>query len=172
MTNTLDALITNVDVRDLLPPGFVYRGGSAMVAGTVLEPMRAGRTLTWADQSFAPKERRVYKLVLVVGAGVSEGEVRQPGVRAQQPGGGEYLSNVATAAVRVVPDPLFGDCSDIVGKVFDDKNVNGYQDSGEVWRAQCSSRDDQWRPQLTTDAEGRYHIACAAVPNEYRGSRS
>ena len=32
--------------------------------------------------------------------------------------------------MRIVPDPTF-DCSDIIGKVFDDKNLNGYQDDGE-----------------------------------------
>ena len=32
--------------------------------------------------------------------------------------------------MRVVPDPTF-DCTDVTGKVFDDKNRNGMQDAGE-----------------------------------------
>jgi ABC-type Fe3+ transport system substrate-binding protein len=40
------------------------------------------------------------------------------------------LSGQATATVRVIPDPTF-DCTDVIGKVYDDANHNGYQDEGE-----------------------------------------
>ena len=43
---------------------------------------------------------------------------------------GRNASPVATATVRIVPDPTF-DCTDIIGKVFDDGNLNGYQDQDE-----------------------------------------
>jgi uncharacterized repeat protein (TIGR01451 family) len=167
VTNTLNALLTNVDVRDLLPPGFAYRMGSASVNGVTNEPQRAGRQLTWTDQVFAPHERKVYKLVLVVGAGVGEGEY------VNQAFGlnnliGATISNVATAAVRVVPDPVF-DCPDVIGKVFDDRNANGYQDDGEpgIPNARLATLNGVL---VTSDAEGRFHVACAAIPNEYRGS--
>jgi len=167
VTNTLNALLTNVDVRDLLPPGFAYRTGSASVNGTVNEPQRAGRQLTWTDQVFAPHERKVYKLVLVVGAGVGEGEY------VNQAFGlnnliGATISNVATAAVRLVPDPVF-DCPDVIGKVFDDRNANGYQDDGEpgIPNVRLATLNGVL---VTSDAEGRFHVACAAIPNEYRGS--
>jgi large repetitive protein len=167
VTNTLNALLTNVDVRDLLPPGFAYRSGTATVNGVLIEPQRLGRQLTWIDQSFAAHERRTYKLVLVVGAGVSESEY------VNQAYGlnnliGVTISNVATATVRVVPDPVF-DCSDIIGKVFDDKNANGYEDAGEggIANARLATTNGIL---VTTDAEGRFHVACAAIPNEYRGS--
>src|SRR6185312_6329896 len=129
VTNTLSALLTNIDIRDLLPPGFAYRTGSASVDGVLLEPQRLGRQLTWIDQSFAPHQRRTYKLVLVVGAGVGEAQyVNQAyGINDLV---GATISNIASAAVRVVPDPVF-DCSDVIGKVFDDKNANGYEDAGE-----------------------------------------
>jgi hypothetical protein len=68
----------------------------------------------------------------------------------------------------VVPDPLF-DCSDLIGKVFDDKNVNGYQDEGEPGLA--GIRVVTVRGLLiTTDDHGRFHLACADVPNELHGS--
>lgn len=167
VTNTLNAQITNVDVRDLLPPGFAYRTGSAVVDGVMLEPQRSGRQLTWVDQTFAANERRIYKLVLIVGAGVSEGEYVNQAFALNNLIGAN-ISNVATAAVRVVPDPLF-DCSDIIGKVFDDKNVNGYQDKGEAGIANVRLATTNG-VLVTTDADGRFHVACAAVPNEYRGS--
>ena len=43
---------------------------------------------------------------------------------------GGTVSGEATATVRVIPDPDF-DCTDVIGKVFDDGNLNGWQDPGE-----------------------------------------
>jgi uncharacterized repeat protein (TIGR01451 family) len=167
VSNTLNALLTNVDVLDMVPPGFAYRSGSATVNGQPMEPQKLGRQLTWIDQSFTPHEHKTYKLVLVVGAGVSEGEyVNQAyGINNLI---GATISNIATATVRVVPDPVF-DCSDIVGKVFDDKNVNGYEDEGEpgIANVRLVTLNGVL---VTTDSEGRFHVACAAIPNEYRGS--
>ena len=167
VTNTLDAQITNVDVRDLLPPGFAYRSGSASLNGMGVEPQRLGRQLTWLNQSFTPHERKIFRLMLIVGAGVSEGEyVNQAWAinnLINMP-----VSNVATAAVRVVPDPVF-DCSELIGKVFDDRNANGYQDQGEPGIAHVRIATVTGVI-VTTDAEGRFHIACAAIPDAYRGS--
>lgn len=167
VTNTLNALLTNVDVLDLIPPGFAYKSGTATVNGRVVEPQQLGRQLAWTDQSFTPRERKTYKLVLVVGAGVGEAEyINQAfGINNLI---GATISNVATAAVRVVPDPVF-DCSDLIGKVFDDRNVNGYQDDGEPGIANVRIATVNG-VLVTTDAEGRYHVACAAIPNAYRGS--
>jgi len=172
VTNTLNAVLTNVDVRDLLPPGFAYRTGTASLNGMPFEPGRLGRQLTWVDQSFAAHETKIYRLVLVVGSGVSEGDyVNQafglnnlidPAIV------DPMISNLATATVRVVPDPVF-DCSDLIGKVFDDQNANGYQDNGEpgVPNVRLATLNGVL---VTTDADGRFHVACAAIPNAYRGS--
>ncbi|MGZ3159934.1 MAG: SdrD B-like domain-containing protein, partial [Burkholderiaceae bacterium] len=78
------------------------------------------------------------------------------------------VSNIATAAVRVVPDPTF-DCSDIIGKVFDDKNANGYQDQGEPGIANVRLATARGLL-VTTDAEGRFHVACADIPQADHGS--
>jgi uncharacterized repeat protein (TIGR01451 family) len=167
VTNTLNALLTNVDIRDLLPPGFVYRTGTGSVNGQTLEPQRIGRQLTWIDQSFTPHERKTYKLILVVGSGVGEADYVNQAFALNNLIGAT-ISNVATAAVRVVPDPVF-DCGDLIGKVFDDRNVNGYQDQDEpgIANVRLVTLNGVL---VTTDAEGRYHIACAMIPNEVRGS--
>ncbi|MFO1467451.1 MAG: SdrD B-like domain-containing protein, partial [Steroidobacteraceae bacterium] len=167
VANTLDAALSDIDVRDLLPPGFAYRAGSASIDGVPSEPQRAGRQLTWIDQAFAPRQRKVLKLVLVVGAGVGDAEyVNQAFALNNQVN--TVVSNVASATVRVVPDPVF-DCSDIIGKVFDDRNANGYQDEGEggIANVRLATLNGVL---VTTDADGRFHVACAAIPNEYRGS--
>jgi hypothetical protein len=81
---------------------------------------------------------------------------------------GEAVSGIAASTVRVTPDPTF-DCTDILGKVFDDANLNGAQDANE--KGLAGVRVVSARGLIAkTDAHGRYHITCAAVPNEARGS--
>ena len=70
--------------------------------------------------------------------------------------------------MRVIPDPDF-DCTDIIGKVFDDANANGYPDPGE--KGLPGVRAVTARGLIaTTDEYGRFHITCAMVPDEDRGS--
>jgi hypothetical protein len=81
---------------------------------------------------------------------------------------GQKLSGEATATVRLVPDPDF-DCTDVLGKVFDDANRNGQQDSGEAGVPGVRLVTTNGLA-ATTDGYGRYHITCAVVPHESRGS--
>jgi hypothetical protein len=81
---------------------------------------------------------------------------------------GSAVSGESTATVRVMPDPDF-DCTDVIGKVFDDRNLNGRQDADESGLA--GVRVVTVRGLIaTTDPHGRFHITCAAVPDEDRGS--
>jgi len=81
---------------------------------------------------------------------------------------GGAASGEATATVRVIPDPDF-DCTDVIGKVFDDGNLNGQQDSGE--KGLPGVRVVTVRGLIaTSDKDGRFHITCAAVPDEDHGS--
>lgn len=166
-TNRSGGALANVRVRDMLPPGFRYRKGSAIWNDLPVEPEVNGRELTWPNQNFVIDEKKSYQLLLMVGAGVGDGEyVNQAWAINSQVD--ERISNVAQAVVRVVPDPTF-DCSDLIGKVFDDKNANGYQDQGESGIPNV--RVVTARGLLvTTDADGRFHVACAAIPQADRGS--
>lgn len=166
-TNTLAATLSSINVVDRIPPGFRYRLGSATLNGAPVAPVVAGRDLTWANQTFTAGERKTWKMILVVGTGVGEGEyVNQ--TWSLNSIVSTLVSNIASATVRVIPDPTF-DCSDIVGKVFDDKNANGYQDQGEPGIPNV--RVVTARGLLvTTDAEGRFHVACAAIPQMDHGS--
>lgn len=166
-TNTLNAVLGNINIVDVIPAGFRYRTGSASLNGVALEPTVSGRNLTWAGQTFAGGERKTLRMLLVVGSGVSEGTyVNQ--VAARNALVNAQVSNTATATVRVVPDPTF-DCSDIIGKVFDDKNANGYQDEGELGIANVRIATARGLL-VTSDHDGRFHVACAAIPNADRGS--
>ena len=169
--NTLAATLAHIDLRGTVPPGFKYKPGSATIDGIPVEPSRSGRLLVWPDLTFPANATRTLRLLLVVGAGVQPGEYVNS-VHATNnlvpPPNPNAVSNVATATVRVIPDPVF-DCSDLIGKVFDDRNANGHQDQGEPGIANVRLATARgWL--VTTDAHGRFHVACAAIPDADRGS--
>lgn len=171
--NASSGPIGNVALLDTLPPGFKYLDGSLTVqtlpAGPVVtvKPTVVGRQLTLADQTFLRGETKRISMVLAVGVGVGEGQYVNT-VVATQGIAGRVLSNTASASVRVVPDALF-DCTDVIGKVYDDRNANGVQDEGEpgIPNVRVATVNGLL---VSTDADGRYHIACAAVPKEGTGS--
>jgi large repetitive protein len=165
--NTLAATLSNIDFVDQMPPGFKYRTGSATINGVSATPTASGRTLRWPNLTFTAGEKKTFKILLVVGAGVGEGNYTNQ-AWALNNIVTTRVSNIGEATVRVVPDPTF-DCTDIIGKVFDDKNANGYQDNGEPGLANVRIATVRGLI-ITTDAEGRFHIACPEVPNADRGS--
>ena len=126
------------------------------------------RTLTWGNIGTIEANSTVnIKLLLVVGSGVGEGEyVNRAVARNNQTTGATSL--VAQATVRVVPDPTF-DCSDVIGKIFDDKNLNAYQDEGEEGIPGVRVLTAKGL-EITADSHGRFHLTCAVIPNPDRGS--
>jgi hypothetical protein len=105
--------------------------------------------------------------VLSVGAGVTEGTKVNTGFVLDGPTGAP-ISNRSSAAVRIAPSSVF-DCSELIGKVYEDTNRNGYQDEGEpgVPGVRLATVNGLL---VTTDEFGRYHITCAAVPDARIGS--
>ena len=159
--------LNGIGVVDRLPAGFSYVEGSARFDDVELEPAVVGRELIWSNLMLESSEQHKIKLLLVVGAGVSEGEFTNR-AQALSSATGTPLSQEATATVRLVPDPTF-DCTDLTGKVFDDSDRNGYQSKGEEGLAGVRVVTGNGLA-ATTDSYGRYHITCATVPNESRGS--
>src|SRR5207249_1169990 len=111
---------SDVSIVDRLPAGFSYIKGSALLDGVPTEPSVVGRTISWNGLTVAGNQVRTVKVLFAVGAGgVTGGEFVN---RAQALLGvsGTALSGEATATVRLTPDPTF-DCTDVMGKVFNDK---------------------------------------------------
>ena len=166
--NRQGGVLQNMAIVDRLPPGFKYVEGSSRYDGNPVKPVIAGNgtELRWEKLDLAFNVTHTLKLLLVVSSGVGEGEyVNRAWVHSNLTG---ENSGTATATVQVIPDPTF-DCTDILGKVFDDVNLNGYQDDDE--KGLPGVRVVSARGLIAkTDAHGRYHITCAAVPNEARGS--
>ncbi len=165
--NRSGLLLTDVGIVDRLPAGFSYIKGSALLDGVPTEPSIVGRTLTWNGLVIAGNQVRTVKVLLAVGAGVSEGEYVNR-AQALNVVTGNAMSGEATATVRLVPDPTF-DCTDVTGKVFNDANRNGLQDDGEEGLAGVRVVTARGL-EATTDQYGRYHITCAITPDEDRGS--
>jgi large repetitive protein len=164
--NTFGTGLQGLAVVDTLPPGFKYVAGSGRLDGEGREPISNGRQVIWEGIELLATQSRTFTLLLAVGAGVSEGEYVNRAQMINSATGGS-VSGEDTATVRVVPDPTL-DCTEITGKVFDDANLNGYQDEGE--KGLPGVRIVSARGLIvTTDAHGRFHIACAAIPNEDRG---
>jgi uncharacterized repeat protein (TIGR01451 family) len=167
VNNVTGLLITDVDIVDRVPAGFAYVAGSALLDGVPAEPLVNGLDLRWEGLQFAGTQVRTVKLLLAVGAGVTEAEYVN---RAQVLNGvtGAAITGEATATVRVLPDPTL-DCTDVIGKVFNDANRNGRQDDGEAGLPGVRVVTARGL-QATTDQHGRYHITCAITPHESRGS--
>lgn len=165
--NSLGATLPFLSIVDTFPPGFKYVAGSAQFDGVPTEPAKTTRQFSWDNLTLTSSTQHTIKLLLIVGAGVADAEyVNRAQVINTATGG--PASAVATATVRVTPDPTF-DCTDIIGKVFDDVNADGHQDRDEPGLA--GVRVVSARGLIaTTDKYGRYHITCALVPNEDRGS--
>jgi len=165
-----DALtaLEGLEIRDILPPGFKFVEGSSRVNGIDQAPTQSeGRDFLWDNLTVLRNQPVELQMVLIVGSGVTEGEYINI-AQAFNTSADVAVSNRDDATVRVVPDPTF-DCTDIIGKVYDDANTNGYQDRGE--QPLPAVRLATARGLLvTTDDNGRYHITCAVVPNEERGS--
>ena len=156
-----------VDVIDILPPGLKYVTGTASVNGIATEPQVNGRELRWERQTIPGNGTMTYKLTAVVGAGVTTGDRVNTGVARNDLDDAE-ISNRGQAVVSIVPSAIF-DCSEIIGKVYDDRDGDGYQDEGEpgVPGARLATVNGEL---ITTDEFGRYHITCAAVPDAQIGS--
>jgi uncharacterized repeat protein (TIGR01451 family) len=161
------ALITGVGIVDRLPAGFSYVKGSALLDGVAAEPSALGTTLSWNGLTIALNQTRTLKLLVVVGAGVSEGDFVNHAQVVNSVTGGA-MSGEVSATVRIVPDPTF-DCTDVTGMVFNDRNRNGRQDGNEPGLSGVRVVTPGGLG-ATTDPFGRYHITCAITPNESRGS--
>ncbi len=198
VTNVLSGAVQGAALVDNFPAGFRYIAGSARLDGTPTEPTVSGFQLTWTNLSFAGGAQHTVVLLLAVGAGGGEGQfvnraqaftqvsgtagiyaqatkaiatvTRTAVNRATAPAAtlGNPVSAEASATVVVVPDTTF-DCTDVIGKVFDDTNGNGHQDPGEKGLPGVRLVTTRGLAAVT-DEFGRFHITCAITPLEGRGS--
>ncbi len=175
---------------DIMPAGVIYTPGTSAFDGVAIDdPETVGNQLRWGPLTLAPLGTSSVTFdARVVGDAVEMVN------RAYMLGpDGTVVSNIATATLTRPPEPVF-ECSDIIGKVFDDENFNGYQDGViEPDRSQITDQTyyggkgggklapevvtpdaEQGLPGvrlstvngtlITTDEYGRFSVPCAELP--------
>ncbi|MEJ6399509.1 DUF7507 domain-containing protein, partial [Yoonia sp. 208BN28-4] len=139
--NVNDTAERGLTIVDDMPSGVLFTPGTARFNGEdTPQPRIAGRQLIWDDIAMAPNQT----ITITFDARVT-GEAGELVNRAYMLGpDGDVISNVATATLRRRPEAVF-ECGDVIGKVFDDRNMNGYQDGvSDAFNAQPGNN-----PQIT-----------------------
>lgn len=186
-----------LNIVDVLPPGMLYVDGSATLGGAPVDVRVEGRVITWLDVPIPPLSTVEATLQARVTNSAGPGDLVNVATL-RDPTTNGLLAQRATATVRIEPEGVF-DCGDVIGKVFDDRNRDGYQNPpegspitvdaydpdgkfGKFGGAPEAIEDDGTEPGLagvrlvgvdgtviTTDAYGRYSVPCAMLPAD-RGS--
>ncbi|MEN7342883.1 MAG: OmpA family protein [Pseudomonadota bacterium] len=153
--NLSPVTLPNIEVLDTLPPGFSYVDNSALLDGqqngfTVSGP----RPLVFASIALAPGQLRTLQYALRVGAGVTQGDYINTATPTLN---GGPIGNTDQAEVQVIADPDFEETT-IIGKVWHDRDADGWQDNADATGIQISGNpfgDGRVLPDLPgRDSEG------------------
>ncbi|MGB5866081.1 MAG: hypothetical protein WBG95_17475 [Sulfitobacter sp.] len=126
LTNTGTGPVPAVEIVDNLPVGLAFITGTATLNGAPVIPVVQGRTITISNVFVATGVSVDIRLFATVLPSAPFGDLTNT-VQAIDPVSRAVLAE-ASATVERLPEAVF-DCSDVIGKVFDDRNFNGYQDS-------------------------------------------
>jgi uncharacterized repeat protein (TIGR01451 family) len=178
-----------VTISDTLPSGLAYTSGSTTVDGVAVVPVVTGQTVSVVGITLPAGGSVTMTLQVRVLSSAPSGDITNSanlldGIT------GDPLAPTATATVRRRIEAVF-QCSDIIGKVFDDVDRDGYQDGLEDNTAAITNQDIFTNGKLsvapaevsraepgmpgvrlvttdgtiiTTDEYGRYSVPCAALP--------
>ncbi|WP_018096262.1 DUF7507 domain-containing protein [Sinorhizobium meliloti] len=164
--NSAAARASGLTIVDTMPAGFRYVDGTATVGGTKVTPEIVGRQIRFPDVSVDGNSEIEIRLRLLALSTAGPGE--HVNLAHAEDATGDRISGQARAVVEIIVEPVF-DCGDIIGKVFDDENRNGYQDKGEPGLPGVRVATVKgWL--ITTDEYGRFHVACADLPEARIGS--
>jgi uncharacterized repeat protein (TIGR01451 family) len=122
--------LVNGSIVDTPAAGFSYVEGSLQVVdGDNAVTVEGQHPLRFSGLDVAAGQTATLTYLMRVGAGVRPG-MQQNRAQAQSPNG-TPISNVASAEVQLVADPLLDD-SLILGTVFDDRDRDGWQDRADL----------------------------------------
>ena len=153
-------------IVDVMPPGFDFVAGSATSNGVAVVPTLSGRSVTFNGLVPSALGKIKLEVVLVATVAVTTGP-QVNNATLINPLTDEVVGR-AKATVIIVAEHVF-DCGDIIGRVFDDKNRDGYPDKGEPGLAGVRIVTVKG-VQITTDKNGLFHVACADIPDGDIGS--
>jgi len=164
LTNHASAPVRNLVVTDTMPTGFRFIAGSATIDGMPTTPSENGQQLQFTIPLLEPNSNASLDLQMAALPTLKPSEYTN---RAGLKDSAGRDIGVALSPFEIVVETYF-DCGEIVGTVFNDLNRNGYRDKGEggISGARLSSANGI---QITTDKNGRFHIACADLPDNRIG---
>ena len=189
VTNDNPFVLGELDVSDRLPNGMIYIPGSAMIDDVPVDVIFTAGRVIWPDATVPAFGSTVFTLNARILNGARAGSLVNK-VSLLDAETGDPIVPDATATVRIDPEGVF-ECSDIVGKVFNDVNGNGYQDAPtSVGRATVTDQtyaggkgklapievipDETGLPGvrlatvdgtiITTDENGLFSVPCAELP--------
>jgi uncharacterized repeat protein (TIGR01451 family) len=141
LTNLVPIDLSSLSIQDSLPLGFSYIPNTAQLIqagsdGTLATEDDIVTTLTTSGQGplelqgidLLADENVLINYLLRAGAGIPQGTYTNT---AQTLIANNVISNLAKANIQIIADPLF-DGTSILGKVFHDRDGDGYQDSSDV----------------------------------------
>ncbi len=189
ITNENTFLAGEFDLVDTLPNGMIYIPGSATIDGEAADVTFVAGVVTWSDVIVPPLGSVVVTLEARILNSARGGElVNTASLLSSETG--DKVTPDARAIVRIPVEPVF-ECTDVIGKVFNDVNGNGYQDAPETVNRGISDqtydggkgklaaeifepRDENGIPGvriamvdgtiITTDENGLFALPCAALP--------
>lgn len=173
LRNLGDAGLDNVLVTDTLPLGFKFLPNS--IRGEIdgqpvaLTAERNGNTISFRTETVIPRDK---VLNIAYGAQLSSDAIRGTGrntaiVNAQRADNDFAVKDgPATHQLKIRPG-ITSDCGTIIGRVFEDKNFDGEQQTGEpgIANAVIMLQDGN---SVTTDKNGLFSVA-NALPGKHTG---
>jgi len=136
--NLSSAPVTNPLITDNLPLGFQFVNGSARAAiGNTQVPVTvtaSGRSLSFAVTGTIPPTEQNILLTLVYAVQITPDAVRGDGKNSAIAQGllnNQIVKDGPAIYRMLVRAGILSDCGTIIGKVFEDKNLDGEQQEGE-----------------------------------------
>ena len=168
--NTTDEAL-EIDIRDDLPTGFKFTSGAAKqvksgidgrfdksdyaaatkVASSGFDPVRFGVI------TIQPGEKVQIGYLLKVGTGAAQGNATNTAQAFATGSTTDIASNVATASVSVIADNVL-DQSTLIGKVFHDRDGDGYQDNADATGVKVKSDYFGWHSLNLGTITGRVSV--------------
>ncbi len=149
----------DVEVEDELPAGFSYIVGSTYIDGaSAPDPSVSGTSLTWqlGDMLVGEGHEIIYKAGIKPGAAIGSDSINYAYAYGTGELGYPFEVGPASASVLVI-GPAFSSQGAIIGKVFEDKDGDTYQDAGEEGiKGAELLMDDGMR--IVTGEGGLFHI--------------
>ncbi|MGF1645220.1 MAG: SdrD B-like domain-containing protein, partial [Thiotrichales bacterium] len=177
--NNLNIVLPQVRVVDSTPPGFSFVSESALLvrpgpdgrfetADDIVSPIVPavnGRDLVFSGFDLDPRELVELRYLLRVSTGVNTGDYLNTAV--VQDLGDTRISNQARAAVRLTQDPLLEQTT-IIGKVFNDRDRDGFQDPADATRVTLAGGEFGSSGKVLGDIAGRTHETDPVEPRQLR----